>query len=58
MLELEREGEITSREYWDTDLKEHLRGAARRGLEADLAGDESAARVRKVAREIVDGELD
>lgn len=58
MLELEREGEITSSEYFDSELKEHLKGAVRRGLEADLAGHESPARVRKMAREITDSELD
>jgi F0F1-type ATP synthase epsilon subunit len=58
MLELLREDEITSEEYLDSDFTRRLETAVRRGLESELTGDESTKAARKLAREIIDGELE
>ena len=56
LLELKSEGEIDEDDYWDTEFKADLKEAVRRGLEADLSGDETAKEVRELAREITDSE--
>ncbi|HEV2380945.1 MAG TPA: helix-turn-helix domain-containing protein [Terriglobia bacterium] len=58
MLELLREDEITRDEYLDSDFTRRLETAVRRGLESELTGDESTKAARKVARGIIDGELE
>jgi hypothetical protein len=55
---LEREGAITRNEYWNGELTEHLQTAVRRDVEPELTGDESIKEIRKLAREVVDRELD
>ncbi|HEY6271197.1 MAG TPA: excisionase family DNA-binding protein [Terriglobales bacterium] len=58
MLELLNEDEITSEDYWSSELTRHLESAVRRGLESELTGDESTKQTRKIVRQIVDGELE
>ena len=57
MLQLEREGEITSAEYWDSEFADQLRAAVKRRLEADLSGDETTKELGKLVNEIIDGEI-
>jgi hypothetical protein len=58
MAELEGKGEITRKQYWDSELTEHLQTAVRRDVEPELTGDESTKEIRELAREVVDRELD
>lgn len=58
LLELNRDGELSDEEYWDNDSNAELKEIVREGLESELTGDESTKGARKVAREIIDGELD
>ncbi len=58
LLELDRDGAITSEELWNTDFDAELRDSVRRGLEAKLSGGETVQDVRKLTRQIIDGELD
>jgi IgA-specific serine endopeptidase len=48
MGELEREGEITRKQYWDGELTEHLQTAVRRDVEPELTGDESMKEIRQL----------
>lgn len=57
MAELERRGELTREEYYDSELSDHLRTIVRRGLKSELTGDESTKEAREAAREIIDREL-
>ena len=57
LLELKNEGELTADEYYDSELWEHLTTAVRRGLEAELSGDESNKEIRELVREIIDHEM-
>ena len=58
MLESNRDGEISDREYWSSDFTRRLETAVRHGLESELTGDESTKEVRKLAREIMDGAIE
>lgn len=58
LFELNRDGAITSEELGDTGFDAELRDAVRRGLEARLSGGETVQDVRKLTRQIIDGELD
>lgn len=57
LLELKREGEISDKDIWDSEFTADLKEAVRRGLEADLSGDETTKEVHQLAREIIDTEL-
>lgn len=57
MLQLEREGEITSHENSDSEFADQLKAAVRRTLEAKLSGDETTKAVEKRVHEIIDGKL-
>lgn len=57
LRELKRADEISADDYFDRDFNSELQEAVRRGLEAQLSGDETTREVRELAREIVDGEL-
>jgi hypothetical protein len=57
LLELKRAGEISVGDYLDIDFNTDLKEAVRRGLDAELSGDETTREVRELAREIVDREL-
>ncbi|MBZ5514849.1 MAG: hypothetical protein LAN62_08395 [Acidobacteriia bacterium] len=57
VLELRREGEISDEDYWDSEFAAHLKEAVRRGLVAELSGNETTKEVCKLVREIIDGEL-
>jgi uncharacterized protein YecE (DUF72 family) len=58
LTELNRKGEITNEEYWDSEVAEHFKACVRRELERELTGDESAREVKNRAREIIDSELE
>jgi excisionase family DNA binding protein len=55
--ELKTEGELTADEYYDSELREHLTTAVRRGLQAELSGDESTKEIRELVREIIESEI-
>ena len=57
LLDLKREGEISDEDYWSSEFTAHLKEAVRRGLVAELSGDETTQEVKELAREIIDGEL-
>ncbi len=57
LLELKRDEEITSDDYWNSQFKSDLEEAVTRGLQADLTGDETTKEVRELTREIIDSEL-
>lgn len=56
--ELHRKGEITDKEYWDSEVAEHLKTCVRREFQKQLTGDESAHEVKNRAREIIDEALE
>jgi excisionase family DNA binding protein len=56
LLELKRDGEITAEESWDSEFTAHLSETVRRGLEAELSGDETSQEVRELVREIIDAQ--
>jgi hypothetical protein len=56
LLELRREGEITAEEYLHSEFTADLSEFVRRGLEAELSGDETTQEVRELVREIIDAE--
>ena len=58
LLELKREGEISDDDYWDSDFTADLKDAVRRGLEAELSGDETTQEVKELVHEIIDGDLE
>src|SRR5579875_285307 len=58
LLELKREGEISSEEAWDSELRQELEQAVREGLEDELSGDETPKEVQDIARQIMDDELE
>ena len=55
---MERRGDLTREEYYDSELADHLRTIVRRGLESDLTGTETTKEAREVARTIIDGDLE
>jgi excisionase family DNA binding protein len=55
---LKRDGEISSEEYWDSDLRADLQHAVKDKLEADLTGQETTKEVEELVRDIIDNELD
>jgi hypothetical protein len=57
LLKLKREGEITAEEYWDSEFTADLSESVRRGLQADLSGDETTKEVGELTREIIDHEI-
>jgi hypothetical protein len=58
LLKLRRDEEITAEEYLDSEFTADLEEAVRRGLQADMTGDETAKEVRAMAHEIIDAELE
>src|SRR5206468_9537088 len=58
LVELNRKGELTNEEYWDSEVRGHFTTCVRRELEQEITGDESARDVKSRAREIIDAELD
>jgi excisionase family DNA binding protein len=55
---LNQAGEISSRDYWDSDLRADLARAARQEMEAELTGEETTKEVAELVDEIVDEALD
>ncbi|HUZ47385.1 MAG TPA: helix-turn-helix domain-containing protein [Terriglobia bacterium] len=55
---LKQDGEISTEDYWDSDLKAELQAAVRNELEAELSGLETTKEAEELAREIIDDELD
>ena len=58
LVELNRKGEITNEEYYDSEVTEHFKACVRRELEQELTGNESAREVKNRTREIIDSELE
>jgi uncharacterized protein YbdZ (MbtH family) len=58
LLELKRQGEITDREWLDSEITTELQEAVRRTLEAKLCGDETTKEVQQKARAIIGGCLE
>jgi excisionase family DNA binding protein len=58
LLELKRDGEISSDELWDSELRHELEQAVRDELEGELSGDEDSGEVSEIVKEIVYDELD
>jgi excisionase family DNA binding protein len=58
LLTLKDEGEISSKDYWNSEFNDDLKGSVRRGLEAELSGEESGKEVRELTREIIHAEID
>ena len=54
---LKQDGEISTEEYWDSDLRADLQEAVKEELEAELTGEESSTQVKDLTREIIDDEL-
>lgn len=57
LLELKREGEISDKEFWDSEFTANLKEAVRRGLEAELSGDEATKEVREIVHTLIDEEF-
>jgi hypothetical protein len=57
LLHLKHEGEIRAEECWSSEFTADIKEAVKRGLQADLTGDETIKEVQELTREIVDGEL-
>lgn len=55
--ELRRKDELSDKEYWDPTFWAELSEVVRRGLEADLTGDENTTEVRGRTRAIIEGAL-
>jgi hypothetical protein len=58
LWKLKNEGEITVDDYLDSEFEAALAQAVRRGLNAELNGDETTKEVDELVREIVDLELE
>src|SRR5439155_14806256 len=58
LAELNRKGEITREEYYDSEVTERFKTCVRRELEQEITGDESAREVRNRVREIIDRQLE
>lgn len=58
LLVLKQDGEISSEELWDFDLRADIEEVVREELESELSGKESNADVKDMVRDIVDEELD
>jgi hypothetical protein len=58
LLELRREGEITAEEYWDSEFTAPLSESVRRGLQADLSGNETTKELLELVRQIIDAEVE
>jgi hypothetical protein len=58
LLQLRRDEEIMAEDCLDSEFTADLEEAVRRGLQADLTGDETTKEVREMAREIIDAELE
>jgi DNA-binding sugar fermentation-stimulating protein len=57
LLQLMNAEEITADDYYDSEFTSDLREAVKRGLEADLTGDETSKEVRELTQEIINEEL-
>ncbi len=57
LLELKRDGEISSDDLWDSDLRQQLERDVRNELEDEISGNETAQEVQDLVREIIDDEL-
>jgi excisionase family DNA binding protein len=55
---LKQDGNISSEEYWDSDLKTDLQEAVREELQSELSGEETSKEVKDLVREIIDDELE
>ena len=58
LLELKHEGEISDQEYWNSEFTADLVEAVQHGLDGELTGDETTTKVRELAREIIDSEIE
>jgi len=54
---LKEDEEISSEEYWDSDLRADLARAVKDELEAELIGEETTKEVSELVREIIDEEF-
>ena len=57
LWQLKEDGEISTDDYWDSDLRTDLQEAVREELESQLTGEESSKEVKALAQEIIDDEL-
>lgn len=55
---LKQDGEISSEDYWDSELRRDLEQAVREELQSELTGEETKSEVKDLAREIMDEELE
>jgi len=55
---LKQDGEISTEDYWDSDLKVDLEETVREELESELSGEETTKEVQAIVREIVDEEFE
>ena len=55
---LKQEGDISSEDFWDTDLRTDLEETVREELESELSGEEVTKEVASLVREIIDDELE
>lgn len=55
--ELQRQGEISNKELWDSELTADLDRAVEAELKQELTGDETTKEVKELVREAIDGEL-
>lgn len=57
LLELKRDGKISSDELWDSTLRQQLEQAVQNELADELSGDEGSQEVEALARDIIDDGL-
>lgn len=57
LLWLKQDGEISSEDFWDSDLTADLQEAVREELESELSGEETAKETKELVHEIIEEEL-
>lgn len=55
---LKQDGEISTEEYWDSDLRAELEETVKEELESELSGEETRRDAEAMARQIIDEELE
>ena len=55
---LKQDGEISTEDYWDSDLRADLEDAVREELDSELSGEETTHEVETMVRQIIDEEFE
>ena len=58
LWQLKQDGEISTEDYWDMELRTDLGESVREELESELSGEETTKQVKAIARQIIDEEFE